>query len=136
MPAVHLTIDDLTPFAPTIDEAKAEAMIEDALATAGMIAPCLLEDTFTHTAAARAIIRGAVIRWHEAGSGAITSQAVGPFSQTVDTSQVRRGMYWPSEIKQLQDLCGKNQSRAFSIDTAPAWTPPTAHPFLTDTDSP
>lgn len=133
--AVSLTIDDLTPFAPTIDEGRAQAMIEDALALAAIVAPCTLEDTFTHTAAARAIIRGAILRWNDAGSGAITSQTVGPFSQTVDTSQVRRGMFWPSEIKQLQELCGKSESRAFAIDTAPGWTVPTVHPFLTDTDS-
>lgn len=133
--AVSITIDDLTPFAPNIDEGRAQAMIEDALALAAIVAPCIQEDTFTHTAAARAIIRGAILRWNDAGSGAITSQTVGPFSQTVDTSQVRRGMFWPSEIKQLQELCGQREPRAFAIDTVPAWTPPTVHPFLTDTDS-
>lgn len=132
--AVSITINDLTPFAPTIDEGRAQAMIEDALALAAIVAPCIQDDTFTHTGAARAIIRGAILRWNDAGTGAITSQAVGPFSQTVDTSQVRRGMFWPSEIKQLQELCGKSNARAFSIDTVPAWTPPTVHPFLTDTD--
>ncbi|MGX7727594.1 hypothetical protein [Rhodococcus sp. 5G237] len=117
MPAVVLTVDDLLPFAPGIDEAKAEAMIEDALALAAEVAPCILEDSFAKPAAAKAILRGAVLRWNDAGTGAVVSQAAGPFSQTIDTSKVRRAMFWPSEITDLQKLCGGSETRAFSIDT-------------------
>lgn len=125
MAAVQLTVDDLLPFAPSIDEAKASAMIEDALALAGEVAPCILEDSFAKSAAAKAILRGAVLRWNDSGSGAIVSQAAGPFSQTIDTSQVRRAMFWPTEITDLQRLCRDSSGRGkvFQIDTTPKVLP-------------
>lgn len=118
MAAVTLTPDDLAPFAD-IDPVKAAAMIEDALSLAVIVAPCIGTDTFEHAGAARAILRGAIIRWHEAGSGALASTTAGPFGQTVDTRQPRKGMFWPSEIEQLQGLCssGGDSSDAFTIDT-------------------
>lgn len=114
-----LTVDDLSPFA-TIDPVKAQAMIDDALAMAARAAPCILEDTFTGQAALKAILRGAVIRWNDSGSGAMQSQTAGPFGVTLDTRQQRRGMFWPSEIDALRDLCqGAETSGAFSVDTTP-----------------
>jgi hypothetical protein len=118
--AVSLVPEDLTPFAD-IPEAKALAMIQDALALAARVAPCILEDAFLYDAAARAILRGAVLRWHDAGTGALQQQSVDDYSQTVDTRQQRRGMFWPSEIQQLQDLCkGDETSGAFAVDTSAA----------------
>lgn len=105
MAAVTLAPADLAPFA-TIDATKAQAMIDDALAMAATWAPCILESTFTKEAAAKAILRGAILRWNEAGTGALQQQSVGPFGMQVDTRQQRRGMFWPSEIQQLQALCG------------------------------
>lgn len=119
MPAVSLTPADLTPFADDIPEAKALAMIEDAVATAALVAPCILEDDFQYDKAAKAIIRGAILRWNDAGTGAITQEAAGPFSVSVDTRQPRRTMFWPSEIQQLQELCKTSTPGAFSVDTAP-----------------
>lgn len=120
---------DLVPFA-TIDPAKAAAMIEDAEASAILIAPCLAglhtvpdEETdeelalrLAKIAAVKAVLRGAIVRWNDTGSGAMQSQTVGPFGQTLDTRVQRRGMFWPSEIEQLQDMCSST-SGAFSIDT-------------------
>ena len=119
---MFITPADLEPFA-TIDPAKAAAMIEDAEAMAVLAAPCLstLDDP-AKVAAVKAILRGAIVRWHEAGSGAVTQQSSGPFSQSVDTTKTRRGMFWPSEIVQLRDLCGSSggSGRAFEVDTMPA----------------
>lgn len=121
--AVIITVSDLAPFA-VIDDEKAEAMITDAVAMAALVAPCITSDEFAHADAARAIIRGAILRWNDTGSGAAQTVQSGPFSQTLDTRQQRRGMYWPSEIQELQRLCvvGGNSSGAFQIDTAPAST--------------
>ena len=115
-----MTPVDLTPFVQ-MDATKAQAMIDDALALAARVAPCITEDSFEHVDAARAILRGAIIRWHEAGSGALQAQTVGPFGQTLDTRQQRRGMFWPSEIEMLQSLCsnGDSTTGAFAIDTLP-----------------
>lgn len=118
MPVVTLTPADLDPFA-TIDPVKAQAMIDDALALAAVFAPCILTTGFLYDAAAKAIIRGAILRWNEAGSGAIQQQTAGPFGMTIDTKQQRRGMFWDSEIDQLRLLCQGTDvtSGAFSIDT-------------------
>lgn len=114
---------DLEPFAD-IDQAKAMAMIEDAEATAATVAPCILEDAFledaTRRAYIKAVIRGAVLRWNEAGSGAYQAQTSGPYGVTMDTRQQRRGMLFPSEIEQLQDACkrfrGMGEAKAYSVD--------------------
>lgn len=117
MAAVSITVDDLRVFAPDIDEAKALAMIEDAMATAIRVAPCIITEEFEHPGAAKAILRAALLRWHESGNGAVTSQSAGPFSQTIDTSTPRRRLFWPSEIDDLAGLCGAQSSGAFAIDT-------------------
>lgn len=128
MAAVWLEPNDLAAFAQ-IDDAKALVMITDALALAARVAPCILDDSFAYEDAARAILRGAILRWHEAGSGAYQTQqqSTGPFSNsvTMDTRQQRRGMFWPSEITDLQDLCkGSETSGAFSVDTLGGWMAP------------
>lgn len=80
--------------------------ITDAEAMALLAAPCLSGDLDNRqTAAVRAVLRQALMRWKEVGSGAVTQQQVGPFGQSVDTSSVRRGMFWPSELDQLRAIC-------------------------------
>ena len=117
-----ITIDDLTPFA-TIDNAKAEAMIEDATAQASLVAPCLTDGTELTPAqqsAAKAILRRAILRWNETGvAGVVTQQSAGPFSQTTTTTN-RGGLFWPSEIAELQNVCKSaspsGDRRAFNVD--------------------
>src|SRR5689334_9425918 len=116
-----LTVDDLLPFAD-VDPVKAEAMIEDAEAMAVLAAPCILGAEFTNQAAVKAILRGAIIRWNDSGSGALTQQTAGPFGQTLDTRQERRGMFWPSEIVALQNLCQPVGGGAYTVSLAgPDW---------------
>ena len=112
-----LNVNDLAPFA-TIEFAKAEAMIDDAEAMALLAAPCIATEGFAHTTAVRAILRGAVLRWNESGSGALQSQTAGIFGQTLDTRQERRGMFWPSEIVALQNLCGTTAGGVYSVSLA------------------
>lgn len=119
-----IVVDDLLAFAPDIDLVKALGMVEDASALAVLAAPCLGGEPTTLTLASqgalKAILRGAILRWNEAGTGALAGQTAGPFGQTIDTRQPRRGMFWPSEIQQLRDICaGVASGDAFSIDTAP-----------------
>lgn len=118
--AVIVTPADIAPFAD-IESSKLEAMIADATAMAVRAAPCLKDAADPDLlAAAKAIVRAAILRWHEVGVGGITQQTVGPFGQSVDTSKSRRGMFWPSEIEDLQGLCKTASGGAFSVDTAPA----------------
>lgn len=112
-----LNASDLAAFA-TIDTAKAEAMIEDAEAMAVLAAPCIEDEGFAHGAAVKAILRGAVLRWNDSGSGALQAQTAGPFGQTLDTRQERRGMFWPSEIVALQAFCANAQGSAYTTSLA------------------
>lgn len=112
-----LTVADLTPFA-TIEATKANAMIDDAEAMAVLAAPCITAAGFAYTAAVKAILRGAVLRWNDAGSGALQAQQAGPFGQTLDTRQERRGMFWPSEIVALQSFCADAQGGVYSTSLA------------------
>ncbi len=103
---------------PGLDEGKAIGLIEDAEALGMLVAPCLETGTLSDPkqAAVRAILRGVILRWSEAGSGVASQLTAGPFSQTI-TPQVRRNSFWPSEIKDLQKVCGR-RGRAFAIDQA------------------
>jgi hypothetical protein len=118
VPAVELTTDDLAPFAE-IEEAKAEAMIEDALGQAKLVAPCIFDDEFTHDAAAKSVLRAAVLRWNDAGTDASQQLVALGFSQTMDTRQPRRGLFLPSEIELLQSMCLGREGGAYTIDTVP-----------------
>lgn len=121
-----ITREDLLPFAPDISEAKATAMIEDVTARAQRIAPCLGDPELDadKRAAAKAVLRDVILRWNDQGSGAITHRTVqaGPFQQSETTDSSRsKPRFWPSEIKELQDLCREHTSqkgKAFSIDLA------------------
>lgn len=112
--------EDLAPFAD-IPPAKAAAMIEDTVARAARVAPCITEDGFSGAGAAKAILRGIILRWHESGSGAVQSQTAGPFSMSVDNRQGSGPRFWPSEIEELQRLCRTDSGTkgAFDIGTGP-----------------
>jgi hypothetical protein len=112
-----LTVDDLAPFA-TIEVTKAVAMIDDAEAMAVLAAPCITAVGFAHGTAVKAILRGAVLRWNDAGSGALQAEQAGAFSRTLDTRQERRGMFWPSEIVALQSLCSTHQGGVYTTSIA------------------
>jgi hypothetical protein len=114
-----ITPQDLAPFAD-IEPVKAAAMIADAETMAVLVAPRLdtLEADSPHIASVRAVLRGAILRWHESGSGAITQTAVGQISQTIAP---RRSIFWPSEIEQLRSIGDDTDTdKAFAVDTAPS----------------
>lgn len=72
---------------------------------------------------ARLILVGAVKRWAEASSGALSTQQAGPFAVGLDTRQRSGFNLWPSEIEALQSLCATaTQASAFSLDVAPSLT--------------
>ena len=111
----------LAPFG-LLNDSKTAAMLEDAIAQALTVAPCLANEEALNPvqkASAKATLRAAIVRWHEAGSGAkVThSQGAGPFSEseTYDTSHQRKGAFWPSEITMLQSIC-KSGRQAYTVD--------------------
>lgn len=104
-----------------------ELMIDGANAKAARVAPCLVSydpaPSPYQLAEAKLVLIGAIKRWTEAGSGAVSTQTAGPFSMGVDTRQRTGYHLWPSEITDLQAICstGPTGRQAFSIDTAPAY---------------
>lgn len=109
----------------------AQMWVDGANARAARVAPCLAlsnpDPTIEQIAEARLVLVGAIMRWSQAGSGAVQSRAAGPFSETLDTRQRTGYNLWPSEIKQLQDICKSGtQGTAFAVDTvqAGAWHSP------------
>lgn len=115
--ATFLTVDDLLLFVPDMNPARAQQMIDDATALAVLAAPCIDDVGFANSAAVKAILRDAILRRHEAGSGALQQQSAGPFAATYDTRQERRGLFWPSEIRQLQSLCPAGSAFTVSLAT-------------------
>lgn len=96
--------------------------VNGANAQATRVAPCLADDadptaSDAQFAEARLVLVGAVSRWAEAGTGAFSTVTTGPFGVTTDTRQKGGYRLWPSEIEQLQDICGGSTSGAFSVDT-------------------
>lgn len=120
--AVSLTYDDLIPFAPNLSEDKAEVMIIDALALAARVAPCLLGDELPEAdaAAAKAILRGAILRWNDQGTGEQPQLVAGIFQMNPSQGQPRRSLLLPSEIKDLTAICGgSSPRRAYMVDLIP-----------------
>lgn len=96
--------------------------VDGANAKASRVAPCLDSTdpvpTDGQLAEAKLVLLGAIKRWGEAGSGALSQQVTGPFQVSVDTRQRVGYNLWPSEISALQDICknGADSSQAaFSI---------------------
>jgi len=105
-----------------------EAMVAGANAKAARVAPCLTATepapSDDQIAEAKLVLIGAVKRWAEAGSGALSqkTQTAGSFSlgETIDTRQRGGFNLWPSEISQLQAICKDgSEKQAYAVDTAP-----------------
>lgn len=124
-----LAIDksEVLAFNSELDETIVDILIRDGLAMARRVAPCIDDDDFEFADAATAIIRQAVLRWAESGSGGISSESetAGPFAYQVsfDNRQNRRSLFFPSEIRELEALCRSSGGRAFSVDTIPTSAP-------------
>jgi len=122
--SIFIDVADLVAFEPEIDQEKAEQMIEDAEALAMLAAPCLKEESFqedgAYRGAVKAVLRSAILRWNDSGSGAVTQAGAAGFQITTDTRQSRRSMFWPSEVEQLRNLCsqfrGEGERAAYGVD--------------------
>lgn len=115
-----VTPADVLVFVPGTSEERAAAMIRSITARAVAIAPCIAGDGLSDAQreAVRAVILDAVARWATTGHGAVTQQQAGPFSQTTDTRQERRGAFLKPEVDDLRAVCQDVQGTtgaAFSI---------------------
>lgn len=105
-------------------------MLDAANAKASRVAPCLADTpTADQLSEAKLVLIGAIMRWSDAGSGAVTSQTAGVFGMTVDTRQRTGFNLWPSEIADLQNLCTGGLGGLYSVSLAgddpdATWVPP------------
>lgn len=121
---LEISQEEVLAFNPELDAKVVDILIRDGLAMARRVAPCIDDEDFAHADAAVAIIRSAVLRWAESGSGGVSSESftAGPFGQTTsfDSRQTRRSLFFPSEIKELEALCASSsRGRLGAIDTVP-----------------
>lgn len=115
--AVSIDTATLLALCPHLDPATAAVMIQGAVARAAQIAPCILADDFTKDDAAVGIILDALVRRSEGGSGSVTQQAAGPFSQSVDTRSLVN-LFTAQERADLAALCPRSKT-AYTLNTAP-----------------
>lgn len=104
--------------------AMASKWVAGANARASRVAPCLAATdpgpTDDQLVEAQLILIGAVIRWSKSGSSGVQTLTAGIYSETLDTRQRGGFNLWPSEIKQLQDICKNgSKAKAFVVDTVP-----------------
>lgn len=119
-----ITVEDLQPFGPEASEAQLNALIDDAEAVAMRLVPCLdAAGDQELWAVAKAVLRRAILRSVEQGSGAVQSMTAGIYGQTLDTrTPASRGIFYPSEEAQLRELCAGSASRGIRVlRTTPSW---------------
>ncbi|MGQ3385290.1 hypothetical protein [Glutamicibacter sp. TV12E] len=124
MAFLDLTPEDLIPLDSTLTTAKAEILIADTVARAYGLVPELAEDlTALQASASKAILRKAILRWHQTGSGALVqrSESTGAYSvsETVDTKSSDRAIFTQAELKELRGLfvtAKAFKGKAFSVE--------------------
>lgn len=122
MTQLTLTVDDVKPLAPDASDEKLSILIEDIVARAKNLVPALAGDlTEDQAKAAKGVIRNAVARRADAGTGAVVTESnrTGDFSQSVTREGGReKPLFYQSEIDELRALFndGVKRAKAFSID--------------------
>lgn len=129
---LSLEWDEVRPLVPNVSDERGQILVEDVLARAVGLVPALGDKlTDTQIAVAKAVIRKAVARWADSGSGGMTtkSQTAGPF-QTSETYEARgdRPLFYDSEIDELRNLFrveGEDikKGKAYSLDPVICATP-------------
>ncbi|WP_255812508.1 hypothetical protein [Mycobacteroides abscessus] len=110
--------------------------IEDVWARALSVVPVVAEESWPpqnkpeKAAQIKAILRGIILRWHEAQSGAATgrTQTAGPYSQALqlDVRPKRGYTLMPSETVDLQRVC-RTKGAMFTVSTIPDESGPPQH---------
>jgi len=134
MPDSPLTWEDLKVFEPDIPEELANAMVATVWSRAQKLAPCLTAvdpdpnplDDAVDLETVKDILRSAVLRWNDSGSGAVTSRTAGDYSENFASSG--GGLFRPGEIADLRTLCGgRAGQKASTISTTPSYDTFTQH---------
>ena len=101
MAQVTLTPSDFGPWGVE-DDPKLAELIEDVLAQAATLAPCIVDPAFPYDKAARATLREAVLRRLDAGTGGVVTktQGTGPLTRAaIRTAEGKRLVHGHSLIQ-------------------------------------
>lgn len=130
---LYLQPGDITPLVD-VDPGRLAILIDDAETSATMpkVAPALAEPdllTAAQRAQVKTILRRAVVREAEAGTGAKTQEVAGPYSYTVDTRTANRTSCLTEEEEDaLRSIVGISKStQVFSLDVTPSTVSPSNH---------
>lgn len=123
---MFLKPQDLSPFAE-IPLDKAQAMIDDAEAKALVIEPKLAQNdqlSATQINAVRALLRDAILRWNDRGSGALTQTSIGQVNVSSDSRSWGQNLFTSREEAQLRSIAAgsANRDKAFMVNMARAGT--------------
>ena len=117
-----ITAEDILLFRPDADPRQVEALIGDVLAAASAI-PGFRPDEPDQAKAARAlrVLRWAVIRRLDSGSGAETSvtETAGPWTQTHQYGAKSLLLLTDEDLAELRRIYRSDAHKAFMLDTAP-----------------
>lgn len=108
--------------------------IADVWARALSVVPVIADELWPpkpeKAASIKAILRGIILRWHEAQSGAATgrSNTAGPYAQALqlDARPKRGYTLMPSEVVDLQRVC-RTKGAMFTVSTMPDDSGPPQH---------
>lgn len=124
---MYLTPADLAPLIET-DPERLAVLIADAETFAVMAAPPLATPTDlsdTQRAQVKTVLRRAVVREADSGTGAKITEQAGPYGYTVDTRTAGRVSFLTDDEQDaLRSIVGLTRSHAaFTVDVTPAWRP-------------
>lgn len=124
MSYLNIEWSEVAPLVPNVSEDKGKILLEDVMARAIGLVPELANQLTDHQlAVAKAVIRKAVARWADSGTGGVVtkSQTAGPY-QTSETYEGRgdRPLFYDSEIAELKAIFSPGdalakKSKAFSV---------------------
>ncbi|MFT3877143.1 MAG: hypothetical protein QM708_12080 [Propioniciclava sp.] len=114
--ALVIDPEKLVTLRPELSPAMAAIMLQGAIARAARIAPCIMSDAFPYGDAATSIILDALVRRFDGGSGVVTQQTAGMFSQSTD-GRASMNLFTSQERADLAAMCA--QSTARTLNTAP-----------------
>lgn len=116
-----LTIEEIQQALPELSDEEATNLITDVEAVAAVYAPCITSPTFPYKAAAKAIIKKAIVYDVESKEDHVKREVMGPF-QTEYTTHSRSGTFFSkSQIETLQSLCASATPGMYSIGVTTAW---------------
>lgn len=117
-----ITADDILIFRPDADPRQVEALISDVLAAASAI-PGFQPDEPDQAKAARAlkVLRWAIIRRLDSGSGAETSvtETAGPWTQTHQYGVKSLLLLTDEDLAELRRIYRSDAHKAFMLNTSP-----------------